>query len=299
MPSRYHPIEDGLWDDPKFDAQEDLPDAPFEERAFFAFLVSNPRQRPAGLYRASDEQLATGSRLPVARVRKLMVALMGRRLIVRDGAWVFLPGYLSRQARGPRLLAGAEADVCACSSRIVLIAFVERYPLYKNWAKDRLQPSTSLSGDLACACASEQYHPTPPQTTSEEPPLPPAGGIVGVNGFDALWDLHPGPKGPKGEALKAYGQAKPPEEAVEAMRAQLAYRAECDRRGKFCPEFQHLHRWIKKQRWKDEIPGFQDAPAQAVPPPDPKTFWKSREEYTQARKAGRVSPSQQVPEWNS
>ena len=62
MASRYHPIEDGLWDDPKLEG------CSFEEHGFFAFLCSNHRQRPSGIYRATDGQLAADTGLPVKRV---------------------------------------------------------------------------------------------------------------------------------------------------------------------------------------------------------------------------------------
>ena len=78
--------------------------------------------------------------------------------------------------------------------------------------------------------------------------------VVDGNGFDAYWHLHPGPKGPKREAMKAYREVKPPPEALEALAAQIRFKAACERRGKFFPQLQHLHRWFKKRRWEDELP---------------------------------------------
>jgi hypothetical protein len=133
MPSRYHPIEDGLWDDPKFDAWGDLPEAPGDERGFFAFLSSNKFQRLAGIYRATDGELAEAYRWSVARVKRVIASLVLRRLVVRDGAWIFLPGYWKRQAHNPGMLIAARKSVMACSSSKILSAFVERYPLHREW----------------------------------------------------------------------------------------------------------------------------------------------------------------------
>ena len=89
-------------------------------------------------------------------------------------------------------------------------------------------------------------------------------GASPPNGFDALWALHPGEKGSKLEAEKAYRHIKPPEDAIEAMRRQVAYKTECDRRGVFCAKFQHLHRWLKGRRWEDEIPPLPESMAERL-----------------------------------
>lgn len=133
MPSRYHPIEDGLWDDPKFDETKEIPEARGDERGFFAFLASNKMQRPAGIYRASDGELAGAYRMPVRWVIQTMTRLVNRGLIVRDGAWVFLPGYLKRQAQNPKVLSSARKTVKSCSSPLILSSFIQHYPLHREW----------------------------------------------------------------------------------------------------------------------------------------------------------------------
>ena len=136
MPSRYHPIEDGLWDDPKFDAIGDLKEAQGVERGFFAFLSTNKMQRPAGIYRATDEEIAAASRLPVKQVKTYLVSLHRRRLIVRDGAWVFIPGYWKRQAHNPGMTKAARFCLESCSSRAIRDAFIKHYPLHREWLTD-------------------------------------------------------------------------------------------------------------------------------------------------------------------
>jgi hypothetical protein len=75
-----------------------------------------------------------------------------------------------------------------------------------------------------------------------------------LNGFSFLWSFYPSPKGSKKDALKEYKAQKVPDSALEALKLQVGYKAECDKRGQFCASFPHLHRWIKKRRWEDEIP---------------------------------------------
>ena len=136
MASRYHPIEDGLWDDPKLEG------CSFEEHGFFAFLCSNHRQRPSGIYRATDGQLAADTGLPVKRVTSYLADLHSRGPIVRDGAWIFTKKYFKRQRKGPWLLVGAETDVKSCISLPILEAFAECYPIYKHWVPTESELST-------------------------------------------------------------------------------------------------------------------------------------------------------------
>lgn len=124
---RYHAIEDGLWDDPKLEG------TPFEERGFFAYLCANYRSRPAGIYRATDEQFAADTTLPAARVRAYLADLHQRGGIVRDGAWIFLPGYWARQAHNPGMIVAARSDVQNCTSEIICAAFLKKYPLHSEW----------------------------------------------------------------------------------------------------------------------------------------------------------------------
>lgn len=140
MRSRYHPIEDGLWKDEKFDPDvtKGLPDASFTERAFFAYLASNDHQRPSGIYRVSDQELSAGSRLALDEVQAHLHSLELRGLIVRDGAWIFLPGYLGRQAKNPRVLSAVESQVKSCTSRKVLLVFANKFPLYNEYLPNGL-----------------------------------------------------------------------------------------------------------------------------------------------------------------
>jgi hypothetical protein len=129
----YHPLFGGLWH------HAALEGAPFEEKAFFAFLWSNDRMRPSGIYRVTDAQLAADAELPVKTVTRYITDLVQRRRIVRDGAWIFVRGYFARQPKQDRLLLGVQSDVYACSSMAVLTSFGEKYPMYSKWSTDRLE----------------------------------------------------------------------------------------------------------------------------------------------------------------
>lgn len=149
MPSRYHPIEDEVWDDQKFDPDvtRGMVDASFGERAFFVFLFSNKMQRVAGIYRATDAEFSAASRLPLGDVQGYLHTLEQRRLIVRDGNWIFTPGYLKRQSKNPRYMQAVCRSVGSCSSTKVLLAFAERYPLYSHYLPDGLKTVSPPSGD--------------------------------------------------------------------------------------------------------------------------------------------------------
>jgi len=132
MPARYHPLFDGLWNDEKFDG------APFEEIGFFIFLFANARMRPSGIYRVTDQQMSTDSRLALAKVRRYTEDLDRRGAIVRDQAWMFVCGYLQRQPKHENLLNGVHADLSNCSSERILRAFSAKYPQQRKWSNERL-----------------------------------------------------------------------------------------------------------------------------------------------------------------
>lgn len=158
--SRFHPIEEGVWDDPKLDGLS------FEAHAFFVYLFSNYRQRPSGIYRASDEQLSADTGIKIKTIREYLILLHDRQAIVRDGHWIFLPGYLKRQSKNERLLIGVESDVMRCDSTAILTSFSERYPLYSSWSTDRLQTLRNFAPSDHIT----SHHITSPQTTTPQRP---------------------------------------------------------------------------------------------------------------------------------
>lgn len=131
--SRFHPIEEGVWDDPKLDGLS------FEGHAFFVYLFSNYRQRPSGIYRSTDAQIAADTGIKIRQVVSYLSVLHKRMASIRDGSWIFLPGYLKRQSKNDRLLLGVQADILRCDSEVILKHFSEKYPLYSSWSTDRLQ----------------------------------------------------------------------------------------------------------------------------------------------------------------
>lgn len=126
MASDYHPFYASLWNDEKLEG------ACFEGKGFFGYLFTNHRVRPSGIYRATDEQLASDTSLPVRRVHGYLADLHARGLIIRDGAWVFVISYFKRQPKGDNILRGVESDIKNCSSLPVLRAFFKKYPLHSR-----------------------------------------------------------------------------------------------------------------------------------------------------------------------
>lgn len=75
------------------------------------------------------------------------------------------------------------------------------------------------------------------------------------NAFQSFWDEYPKHTSKK-SALKEWKSIpnKPPIDAIlEALRAQKRNKAELQAAGQFCPEWPDPERWIKKERWNDEI----------------------------------------------
>jgi hypothetical protein len=145
MPARYHPISDSLWADAKLEG------ATFETKGFFAFLCSNVRQRPSGIYRVSDHQLSADTGLAVRRVKMYVAELEKRGLVVRDGLWLIVLGYFGRQPHQDRLLSGVQDDVTRCDSVPILTAFGKRYPRYRSFLPGDLQatiPPPSPDGQV-------------------------------------------------------------------------------------------------------------------------------------------------------
>ena len=141
MASTYHPIYSGLWKD------EDLDGASFECKGFFAFLCSNDHVHISGMYRVTDAQLAADTGLPGKVLAKHLAELVRRRRIVRDGVWMFVRGYFTRQPKHKNLLAAAHSQVAECSSEAILLAWSEKYPLYSQWSADRLATIGQRSGN--------------------------------------------------------------------------------------------------------------------------------------------------------
>lgn len=165
MPARYHPLYDDIWDDDAWDATPCAAAAPFAEIAFFIFLFGNRRQRPSGIYRATDAQIAQDTRLPLRRVQAYIGDLAARRRIVRDGAWLFVRGYFARQPKHQNLLAAVERQVMECSSRAVLTAFSEKYPHLSQWSDNR---RTMVEQRLLNGRPTVERNPSSEQSSTEQ-----------------------------------------------------------------------------------------------------------------------------------
>jgi len=290
--SRYHPIEDGLWSDEKFDARDGMPAAKFLPRAFLAFLATNALERPSGIYRATDDQLASLAFLPTKEVTSLIAELERRGMVVRDGAWIFLPGYLKRQGQNSNLLRAVASNLLSCSSQKILCEFKRKYPLLLHLCTTDSKTMDNPSAHLVQIGTTVPVPAPVPEQYQKELNV----GSHDPTAFALLWKSYPAPKGPKQDALKAFKEVKPPENVIALLQAQIAYKQSCDTRGEFCSQLPHLHRWLKKRRWEDEIPAAEK-PIEYPRMEDPKIAWKTQERYLEARAAGRVSPRERVAEW--
>jgi hypothetical protein len=78
--------------------------------------------------------------------------------------------------------------------------------------------------------------------------------------FEELWDSWPtgyGDKGSKKNAQAVYQKIKPDNDLhntmINALFAQSSDKAAKSKFGEFAPNFPHVERWLKNQRWNDEI----------------------------------------------
>jgi len=81
--------------------------------------------------------------------------------------------------------------------------------------------------------------------------------------FEQLWQTYPKAKRREKEAaLNNFKLLKLEngqfEKVMDALKQQIANKDECDRNGKFCPEFKDIKRWIKSKCWLDEIESDSD-----------------------------------------
>lgn len=142
--ANYHPLYGDLWN------HRDLVTAPLDEVAFYIFLWGNERQRPSGIYQITDEQIVSDlrGRLTLKKVRAYLKDLdQVRHRIIRDEDWLFIPGYLKRQAKSDNLLRAVERDVLKCRSIRVITAFGEKYTRLSRWSVDRLKTLGQPSAD--------------------------------------------------------------------------------------------------------------------------------------------------------
>lgn len=75
--------------------------------------------------------------------------------------------------------------------------------------------------------------------------------------FWSLFDVSFGAKGSKAKALSQWNKISQDEITIrrltDAASSQLLEKMELRSRGEFCPQFQHVERWLKNERWNDEI----------------------------------------------
>lgn len=86
---------------------------------------------------------------------------------------------------------------------------------------------------------------------------------IGMNAtyyFENFWNQYPsrnGLKRGKIKALKEWKKLKPAPELIEkiflSLKNQIENYAECKRNNEFVPEFPDPERWLRDQRWNDEI----------------------------------------------
>jgi len=74
--------------------------------------------------------------------------------------------------------------------------------------------------------------------------------------FDLFWAKYPikvGKKKAKFEWMKLRPNKTLSKHIIESIDVQIQYKIKEERKGRFVPEFQHAERWIKNERYNDEV----------------------------------------------
>lgn len=186
------------------------------------------------------------------------------------------------------------ADVTFCGGSVTV---ANRRMVREERTRKLATCRKSRERERKCHANVTRASPSTPSTPSSIKAKNTVGSHNAPTLFMMLWAEYPKPKGAKLDALKAYHETNPPDTALEALLAQLAYKIECEKRGEFWPNLPHLHRWLRKRRWEDELPLPARLGGNGKHAADAKTIWKTPEAYRVALAAGRVPPSQRIPEW--
>lgn len=99
------------------------------------------------------------------------------------------------------------------------------------------------------------------------------GDVIYPKTFEKFWLSVPLPmRGPKPKALEQWKRKHIDDrgelfldDLMEMHQKQVAHWTACERQGKFCARPQDLVRWIRDERWKDEIPDIQSGNANLTP----------------------------------
>lgn len=273
--SRYRPIGTCVWSDDKFPYSSD------DCQLIWFHVFTNPLSTPIGLFKASLAGLAEEKNLngkwPVARYKKAFEEALAKGFLRYDKKTLliyfpkfFSPKHTGNHPQSPNVVKSwgkiwnelPESPLkyqCYQDLKALLKGFDQAFieAFNEGFPKAFGQPLPIQEQEQ------EQYSGTGNKDQEQEQEQEKNICLVGgdhqpvtslPNGFKELWDLHPGPKGSRVTAAKAYSEVKPPTSAVAAMQAQVEYKAACDKMQAFCAPLQHLHRWIKQRRWEDEIP---------------------------------------------
>ena len=120
------------------------------------------------------------------------------------------------------------------------------------------------------------------ETTRETTTLPQTTGADGskpkklkadkpyTHEFDRLWEAYPKTNGSKKGAHKRYCDPKLKlprhelhiDQMLTAIKAQIEYKAWCDRNREFCAPFPFLEKWLNEERWENvpPVPDYENPP---------------------------------------
>lgn len=204
MGDPYHPIYEALWNDPKF---SEWPQ-PWLHRAFFGYLCSHQRVRPAGIYAVTPEVLAAETGQPQDWTAEALGRFTTERMIQMERGLLWVVKYLARQPN--RMTPSYKISVVNRLNELglshpLVILFFDTYPylattcrhlgLTQGPAKRRPAGSQATpKAPTSAASPSPSPSPSPIQTPTT------TGGDPGGNGLQT-WPQEWAPLRAKIEAL--------------------------------------------------------------------------------------------------
>ena len=120
---------------------------------FFVYLISNPRQLPAGIFKASPEQMWSDFQrksVSVKDIQAFLALFQERGKIVYDRGWCWIVNFVKhRREWNPGVIGGMRINLERVESRLIFDAWWDKYRNYQELG--RIMGEVKFSGDPAQA----------------------------------------------------------------------------------------------------------------------------------------------------
>lgn len=118
---------------------------------FFIYLISNPRQLPAGIFKASPEQMWSDFQrqaVSVKDIKAFLASYQERGKVVYDRGWCWVVNFVKhRREWNPSIIAGMKVNLERIESRLIFDAWIDKYRNFQELG--RAMGEIRFSGDPA------------------------------------------------------------------------------------------------------------------------------------------------------